>query len=190
MQRRWALLMAATLLTMGCSGQPKRPAVPVSDKVARCSVPAQQPADHEVMVDVYFSCQTETSPPQPHPVARVLPEGESGLKAALRALLKGPTETERKAGFDSWFSAATADALRSVTVEGGIAVIDFADLTGLIPNASSSAGSAMLLGELGATIAQFPEIRQVEFRMEGSCDRFWNWLQMDCHTETLDQYRT
>jgi hypothetical protein len=38
----------------------------------------------------------------------------------------------------------------------------------------------MLLQELNGTVFQFPEIRSVEYRMEGSCDLFWEWLQYGC----------
>jgi hypothetical protein len=59
-------------------------------------------------------------------------------------------------------------------------VVDFGDFSGIIPNASSSLGSTILLGELNATVFQFPAVRSVEYRFEGSCDAFANWLQLDC----------
>ena len=53
----------------------------------------------------------------------------------------------------SWFSSRTAGALRSESIDSvGHAVVDFEDLRPLIPNASSSAGSEMLLQELNAAV--------------------------------------
>ena len=114
-------------------------------------------------------------------IKRPVASGAGGVEAALAALLRGPTAAERAAGATSWFSATTTDALRSVTVDSaGLAVADFADLRQLIPNAGSSAGSAMLLHELNGTVFQFPEVAEVEYRIEGSCAAFWEWLQYDC----------
>lgn len=116
---------------------------------------------------------------------------ESGLSADLRAaleqLLRGPTVQPQTGDAHSWFSAETTGALRSATVDSsGHATVDFRDLQSLIPNASSSAGSTLLLEELNSTVFQFAGIRSVEYQMDGSCDRFWEWLQYGCHTVMRD----
>jgi hypothetical protein len=117
----------------------------------------------------------------PAAVRRPVTDTASHLRTALEWLLRGPTAVEQAAGIQSWFSDKTAGALRSVDIDSsGHAIVDFQDLRGLIPNASSSAGSAVLLQELNGTVFQFPEILSVEYRMEGSCDLFWEWLQYGC----------
>ena len=103
------------------------------------------------------------------------------LRTALEHLLRGPTAAPGAGDRPSWFSATTAGALRTVMVDSaGHAIVDFHDLRPLIPNASSSAGSALLLDELNTTVFQFPDLRSVEYRMEGSCEAFWEWLQFGC----------
>ncbi len=114
------------------------------------------------------------------PVPRRVP-GRT-LAAALRMELRGPTVGERARGLYSWFSPATATLLRSAVVADGHAVVDFGKLNAAVPGASSSAGSLQLLGELNRVVFQFPEIQSVEYRIDGSCDAFWNWLQRACHT--------
>lgn len=105
------------------------------------------------------------------------------LRDSLDALVQGPSAEERAAGAESWFSEETAGIVRSVDVDSsGHAVVDFVDLRPLIPNASTSAGSGILLGELNEAVFRFPEIRSVEYRMEGSCDLFGEWLQYGCQT--------
>ena len=122
-----------------------------------------------------------TQAEEPHVVRRTVPADSAGLETALRLLLRGPTPEERAAGIDSWFSEETAGALGSVTVDSvGRAVVDFGNLPLLIPGASSSAGSEMLLQQLNGTVFRFPEIESVEYRVEGSCQRFWEWLQYEC----------
>jgi hypothetical protein len=114
-------------------------------------------------------------------VTREAADAAAGLEAALRELLRGPTPTERAAGLHSWFSDTTSDALRSASIdERGRATVDFADLRALIPNASTSAGSALLLSELNATVFSVPAVQSVEYRIEGSCAVFWEWLQYQC----------
>lgn len=107
--------------------------------------------------------------------------GNPGPEATLRALLQGPTPEERAAGINSWFSEATADRLHSVSLqEGGRLVVDFKDLREVIPNASASTGSTLLLQELNTTLFQQPGVEVIEYRMDGSCQAFWGWLQYEC----------
>ncbi|CAN5767523.1 hypothetical protein BH23GEM11_BH23GEM11_05530 [soil metagenome] len=102
------------------------------------------------------------------------------LEAALDALMAGPTEEEEARGINSFFSAQTADLVRGVTLAGDSAVVDFGDLGSVIPNASSSTGSFLFLSELNGTVFELPGIGRVEYRMEGSCEAFWNFLQRSC----------
>jgi hypothetical protein len=125
----------------------------------------------------------------PLPIERVVPRTSGVLRQALEQQLAGPTAEEREAlGVFSWFSEETAGMLRGVNVdETGRAVVDFEDFSALIPNASTSLGSATLLGELNATVFQFPNVRSVEYRFEGSCDAFANWLQFSCESLSREQ---
>jgi spore germination protein GerM len=141
------------------------------------SLPGDTPAGatdaESASVTLHFSRGESTAA-----VTRRVPASTVGLEAALRQLVRGPTPAERAEGIHSWFSDTTAQALRSVQVdEAGHAVVDFADLRELIPNASTSAGSGMLLRELNATVFAVPSIESVEYRIEGSCEDFWEWLQ-------------
>lgn len=169
------VVIAAILVLAGCEVGPG--AAPGTDGD---SAPAAPGAD-----SVLTAPPTDASPaPEQDPQAT----RAADLRAALEERLRGPsTEAEAGAADDarSILTAETADALRSVTVDSaGHATVDFHDLRPLIPNASSSAGSTLLLNELNATVFGLPEIRSVEYRMEGSCDLFWEWLQYGCHTVT------
>lgn len=127
------------------------------------------------------------TPSEELPAQRQAPQSPQSrdLRTELERLLRGPSAESGAPDTSSWFSAETADALRSVTVDStGHATVDFHDLRPLIPNASSSAGSTLLLDELNSAVFRVPGIRSVEYRMEGSCDRFWEWLQYACQTVT------
>jgi Sporulation and spore germination len=97
--------------------------------------------------------------------------------AALRQLLAGPTATERGNGYWSFFSDATATMLRGVRIANGVARADFADFSRIIPNASSSSGSAALLAELDATLKQFGTVRTTVYSFNGDVAAFYEWLQ-------------
>ena len=100
------------------------------------------------------------------------------LRGAMAALLRGPTASERARGYGGWFSSRTAGKLRSVRLAGSVAYVDFADFRRLIPNASSSCGSALLLAQLDRTATQFASARRAVYSFDGSRRAFYDWLQL------------
>jgi len=102
------------------------------------------------------------------------------LRAALEALVAGPTPEEEARGITSFFSEETSDLVQAVSLVGDSAAVDFRDLPSVIPNASSSTGSFLFLSELNGTVFGLPGIGRVEYRMDGSCEAFWNFLQRTC----------
>ncbi len=97
----------------------------------------------------------------------------------LEALLAGPTEDERAAGASSFFGPETAEVLIDATLVDGSLVVDFVDFSQIIPNASSSCGSANLVAELTTTVFQFPEVQWVTYTFDGSVEAFGAFLQTD-----------
>jgi hypothetical protein len=151
------------------------------------------PAEPEIpagsmMVKVLFECAGDgLYPDVSTPVSRTAPDGPNVIEATLRALLAGLTDDERATGLGSFFSADTADALNSVTLGSGRLVVDFNDAI-LINNAGTSTGSTYFLAELNANLFQFPEVGSIEYRLNGSCDAFYGWLQGSCQVGTRAQW--
>ena len=100
------------------------------------------------------------------------------LRGAVTELLRGPTAAERRLGYGGWFSRRTAGRLNSVRLSGGVAHVDFRDFRKIIPNASTSCGSGMLLAQLDRTALQFPTVHRVVYSFDGSVRRFYEWLQL------------
>ena len=100
------------------------------------------------------------------------------LKGAMSALLRGPTSVERRRGYGGWFSSRTTGMLRGVRLARGVAYVDFEDFRRVIPNASSSCGSALLLAQLDRTATQFPTVRRAIYSFDGSRIAFYEWLQL------------
>lgn len=108
---------------------------------------------------------------------------------ALAELLKGPTSQEQAQGFSSFFSSKTAGMIHSVSItDQGRAVVDFRDFRAQMNNASTSAGSWQLTRELNMTVFQFAAIKEVEYRLDGSCDAFFEWLQGTCQVLFAAEY--
>ncbi len=150
----------------------------VATALATIACDTANEVDRRVMVD-----SVAVRPSAPADTTSVVVDASPAvaLRAALQQTLRGPTDPEP--GKHSWFSAATANALRSVSVDStGHATVDFEDLRARIPNASSSAGSAILLEELNAAVFSVGGIRSVDYLIEGSCAKFWEWLQYGCQT--------
>lgn len=169
------LLAALALALPGCGD-----GAPAADPAGRAGArDGRDPADSAApaVVRVWLS-RGEA------PVAVERGVEEATPEAALRALLSGPTAAERESGLHSWFSAATADAVAGFERRNGLAVVDFRGLDRAIPGASSSAGSAMLLSALDSTLFQFPAVDSIEYRLDGSCAAFWEWLQRECRVVT------
>jgi hypothetical protein len=124
------------------------------------------------------SAQVSTSRPPDTTGEGLASSPDAELRTALERLLRG---TAAPRADTTWFSTATEGALRNVTLDtNGHATVDFEDLRTLIPNASSSAGSQMLLDELNATVFGVAAVRSVDYLIEGRCERFWEWLQRGC----------
>lgn len=91
------------------------------------------------------------------------------------------------AAFQLWLQArlgeqAAEGMLRSVGVDDGLLTVDFADLSTVMNNASTTCGAFWLRAELNATAFQFPEVDRVTYQIEGSCKAFEDWLQRgECH---------
>lgn len=137
----------------------------------------EHPGAGDMEVKLFFHCDAAGEDVLV-PVYRHVANSSGVLKASLTALLEGPNAAERTAKIGSWFSADTAGMLTSVKIAAGHAVVDFKDLRPVIPSASASLGSARLLAELDATVFQFPSIASAEYRIDGSCEAFTEWIQI------------
>ncbi len=113
-------------------------------------------------------------------VERLIDETDDPIAAAYELLVAGTTDQDPRDAA-SWFSAATAGSVRSVTLHDDLLVVDFEEVILTLDNASTSCGSEALLAQLNGTAFQFPHVQRVTYALEGSCDAFFGWLQRDCH---------
>ncbi len=83
--------------------------------------------------------------------------------AAIEALLAGPTRAERASGFDSAIPDGTR--LLGVSIKDGVATID---LTSEYQSGGGSTSMQVRLGQVVYTLTQFPTVKKVSFRLDGT----------------------
>lgn len=176
------VLLALFAVVIGaCAGPPTESIQTRSEQppVMACEDVTEPP---EAEIHAYFHCAgAELDAPRPVPRGSLAADPRGRLEDAVRGLLQGPSDVEREAGYISFFSEQTALALNSVELGAdGVVIVDFADLRMVMNNASTTTGSQILLAQLEATVFQIPEVDAVEYRIHGSCDTFWEWLQRAC----------
>lgn len=96
-------------------------------------------------------------------VGRTVPATSAVARAAMTALLSGPTGAETAAGLGTAIPAGTT--LRSVSIKGGTATVD------LSSSFSSGGGSLSMISRLAQvtyTLTQFPSVSGVTFRLDGA----------------------
>ena len=149
-----------------------------------CAVdrPAGEPSGEEMDVTVTFVC-TAAGVGDPGdeatyvPVTRRVPRTAGVLGATIAAFLGGTSTEEEERGVSAFTEDPATTA--SVTISGGRAVVDFSpELPQDATTASTSTGSLLLRGALNRTVLQFPTVDEVEYRLGGSCDAFWDFQQV------------
>jgi hypothetical protein len=96
------------------------------------------------------------------PVRRSVPATPAVARAAMTALLEGPSDEEVADGLSSAIPEGTS--LVDVSVDEGLATVDLSD------SFDDGGGSASMLGRVAqvvATLTRFPTVERVAFRLDG-----------------------
>lgn len=141
------------------------------------------PAGGGDVVLVFFPCSVQPDADMPSTARSVevdLPPVER-LRRALVALLDGPTDLERDAGMVGVVPEGSSALHGTVDLASdGLATIDFLPTLSDVTNLSTSAAGGAFLRALRATTLQFDEVTAVEFRLDGSCEAFFEFFQSTC----------
>lgn len=117
-------------------------------------------------------------------VTKTIPYTVAPARAAMDQLFLGPTTAEKAVGLlDFWITKDTANNLKRVFIKNGTAYLDWKDISQVIPNASTSCGSASFFGPIEDTLRQFPTVTKVIHAINGQTSVFYNWMQMGCSAE-------
>jgi germination protein M len=83
--------------------------------------------------------------------------------AAVDGLLAGPTRAERAAGLST--AVPGGSRLLGISIHGGVATVD---LTSEYQSGGGSRSMQLRLGQVVYTLTQFPTVRRVRFRLDGT----------------------
>ncbi len=149
------VLVLAGLAVAGCDGGSDRPrateTTPTTSTAGTTTTPAQS------SVAVYFLRDGKVSP-----VRRAISATPAVARAAMGALLEGPTEKEAADGLASAIPPGTN--LRDISVADGVATVD---LDGSFDDGGGSASMLGRVAQVVATLTRFPTIQRVAFRIDG-----------------------
>ena len=113
-------------------------------------------------------------------VTRAVPVTPAVASAALRALFRGVTETEKSAGYESLFSEETANILKKINIKSGVAYVNLTDeVRTKLGNATSSCGRATFFAQTEQTLMQFTAVKKVVFAISDSPKEFYAWMEFD-----------
>lgn len=168
---RLTRLAVALLCASACTDAPR------SEQAAETGPVGQTPSQQ---VFTYRACD-DAPPGSLVQLPRVVSADRDPAAAAIRELVRGVNEEERRRGCTSFFSSSTANAVRDVSRSAGgdTLIVDFHGFTAAIPD-DAGARSFLppgIMAELTWTIfKQFPELSAVRFSIDGDERGFWNWV--------------
>lgn len=145
----------------------------------------------KVKVKVYFG-NSKLNPnsidcKKVYPVEREVFQGNEVI-GAIDLLFAGPTADELKQGYVSAFSSKTKAINIGSFVKNGILYINFSDIRKIIPNASTSCGSAQFSSEIETTAKQFSNVNKIIYAINSDPKTFYDWMQIGCPTTIEGSY--
>lgn len=121
------------------------------------------------------------------PVERQVRDTGAIGTAALRELFNGRvTSAEEDAGLSSSYNEMTAELLRSLRIDNGVAYVNLdGSRREAISFASTSCGSAAFNATVAGTLRQFSTVQEVRYAFDGDPRDFVEWSQGACPEEPV-----
>lgn len=140
------------------------------------------------LLRVYFPCGNNDLATGGTYVFRAVPPTDLVLTTTLREMVKGLEADEAALGFKSPFPDTAPGSFLGVSISEGTAFLEFN--ASVFPDGADTAeGAQILLSTLNANVFQFDTIREVEYRLGGSCDAFWQQVGGSCQRITRAQWQ-
>ncbi len=142
------------------SAPSKTAAIPAASSPLSPSTPTAAPSGAQTTTLSIYLLQGDTLVP----VYRQVPHTVAVARAAMQALLAGPTSSEASGPHALGTLIPAGTALLDISVSGGVATVD------LTSEYQTGGGSASMFGRLAQvvyTLTQFPSVTGVRFRLDG-----------------------
>ena len=124
-------------------------------------------------------------------VYRGVPTTDLVLTTTMREMVKGVDEAEAALGYRSPFPEGAESSFLGVTIdrEQSKAFLEFT-LDVFPDGVDTPEGAEIFLSTLNANVFQFDTVNQVEYRLSGSCDAFWQQLGSSCEVITRAEWQS
>ena len=146
-------------------------------------------SDAATVLQVFYPCGSTDLAIGGTYVFRAVAPTDLVLTTTLREMIQGLEPEEVALGFKSPFPDDAAGSFLGVSLSEGTAFLEF-NTNIFPPGADTPEGAQILLSTLNANVFQFDTISQVEYRLGGSCDAFWQQLGASCEVVTRSQWQT
>ncbi len=154
--RRGSVLVALLVLA-GCGSTDESSPASKTSGPATTEAPTTAAAQETRELLVYFVRGEKMGV-----VRRTVGETEGVGAAAVRALLAGPSDVERDAGFST--SVPDGTELLGLSIAGGLATVD---LSGSFDDGGGTLSMTSRIAQVVYTLTQFPTVERVAFRLDG-----------------------
>jgi hypothetical protein len=147
-------------------------------------------SDSEIL-QVHFPCGSSQVATSSVFVYRKVPATDLVLTTTLREMVKGVDEAEAALGYRSPFPDGAEASFLGVTIdrEQSKAFVEFTP--DVFPSGvDTPEGAEIFLSTLNANVFQFDTVGQIEYRLGGSCDAFWQQLGGSCEVITRSEWQS
>lgn len=110
-------------------------------------------------------------------VARKTKSADRQLKEVLNQLFTGPTDSEKKLGYTSWFSAKTKNILKDVVIKDDTAYLNFTDFRKTVPSVSSTCGYSQFNSSILQTLSSSFGVHKAIYSINSDTKTFYDWVQ-------------
>ncbi|HBB03143.1 MAG: Spore germination protein-like protein Gmad2 [Candidatus Peregrinibacteria bacterium GW2011_GWF2_38_29] len=115
---------------------------------------------------------------------RNMPKNKNLTEIALKELFKGPLTGEKSLGYSSPFSSETSNILQGIKIENKTAYINLIDIRKLMPNVTTSCGSAQFMSEIEKTVKYNTGVENIVIAIDKNPKTFYEWMQIGCDKKT------
>ena len=141
-----------------------------------CDRPQPSVERGQMLVRVFMSCGNPERPSNATYVYRSVDESTALLTNTMEQLVAGPTAEERSDGFTSFWSSNTANAVNSVQLAGGAALVNFGSPVTSLSGIDQEPARSFFLADIYTSLFQYERVTSVELRLGSDCAAFFELL--------------
>lgn len=150
-----------------------------------------EPPDNDVTVlRVFYPCGANPLASGEVWVYRAVAPTDLVLTTTMKEMVNGLDEQEAALGYRSPFPGAAPGSFLGATIDREEAKAFLEFTADVFPDGvDTPEGAQVFLSTLNANVFQFSTINQVEYRLGGSCDAFWQQLGGSCDVITRSEWQ-